>query len=62
MNLFRSMSKEKAVKPNSVIFGMMVCRYCRQGGSYRALRLLRQMRDDGMVPNVASYGLIIRVL
>ena len=41
---------------------MMIYGYCKEGSSYRALRLVKEMIENGMVPNVASYNLTIEAL
>jgi pentatricopeptide repeat protein len=41
---------------------MMIYGYGREGSSYKALRLIMEMRRIGLVPNVASYCLTIRLL
>ena len=61
--LFKSMSEsETHLKPNDVIYNMMIHGYCKEASSYRALRLLREMSENGMVPNAASYNFTIQVL
>jgi pentatricopeptide repeat protein len=52
----------KGVKPNNVIYGMMIYGYGREGSSYKSLKLIMEMRKSGLVPNIASYGLTIRLL
>nr|CAD1822094.1 unnamed protein product [Ananas comosus var. bracteatus] len=59
--LFESMS-EKKQKPSNVIYDTMIYGHCKEGSSYRALRLVKEMRDNSLVLNVASYGLTIRLL
>ena len=50
------------LEPSDVIFNIMIHGYCKEGSYYRALRLLKEMRKKGMVPNVASYSSTIGVL
>jgi pentatricopeptide repeat protein len=57
MKLFQS-TDSKGVKPNNVIYGMMIYGYGWEGSSYKALKLIMEMRKSGLVPNIASYGLI----
>ncbi|RZB54718.1 Pentatricopeptide repeat-containing protein [Glycine soja] len=49
---------------HGVIYNTMIHGYCKEGSSYRALRLLNEMVHSGMVPNVASFcstmGLLCR--
>ncbi|KAF0923593.1 hypothetical protein E2562_006585 [Oryza meyeriana var. granulata] len=59
--LFHSMG-EKGVKPSNVIYDMMIYGYGRERSSYKALKLIMEMRQKNLVPNSASYGLTIRVL
>ena len=58
---FKSLG-EMHLQPNSVIYNTMIHGYCKEGSSYRALRLLNEMVQSGMVPNVASFCSTIGLL
>ena len=50
----KSMS-EVHLEQNDVIYNTMILGYCKEGSSYMALRLPKEMGEGRLVPNVATY-------
>ncbi|GMY10872.1 auxin response factor 12-like [Fagus crenata] len=50
----KSMS-EMHLEQNDVTYNTMILGYCKEGSSYMALRLLKEMGEGRLVPNVATY-------
>ena len=48
--------------PTDVIYNLIILGYCKEGNSYKALKFLKEMSKNGMVPNRARYISTVRVL
>lgn len=56
--LFFKSRSEKMLKLNNMIYDIMIYGHCKEGSTCRAPSLLKEMSNNGMALNVASYSVL----